>query len=450
MIKKRILLVNPHENIAREQEIAPSGALLLLGTLLLNRGHKVKIIHLASDKISYNQLKIELKEFIPDFLGLSVNTFQVKSAKECARICKELSKNITIIAGGPHPSALKLEFLNQYPDFDIVVAGEGENSLIEIVEGSNLGQIPGICYKNKVNPPREYIANLDELPFPDKNLIGSLSKYSGIEPIAAKPQIYIMASRGCPYQCIFCNKSIWGSQTRFKSPQRVVEEVLWYKNNFGAKEVYFQDDTFNLNRGWATEIMERIISSGLNNDITFRTPFRANESLVDLNLLKLAKKANFWAIFYGVENGSQVILDKIKKGLKLEEIERAFKLTHEAGLKTIASFMIGNIGENWSTFHSSLNFKRRLNPSYCGFSLAIPFPGTEFHAQAKKSGHLLDENFESYTPSHCVIRTNQLTPLELKIMSFYGYGLSVLANKNINPNRAKRLAKQLFTGKLFK
>lgn len=257
--------------------------------------------------------------------------------------------------------------------------------------------------------------NLDYIPLPNLDLVDfNKNKFKGTEPVDARPTMYIMASRGCPFQCIFCNKSIWGYNTRFRKPELIIKEIKWLYEKYGVKDIFFQDDTFNLNRKWAEQIFSLIIKNGLNKDIIYRTPVRANERLIDRKLLKLAKKAGFRYIFYGVESGNQKMLDSMKKSLTVSEIKRAFKLTHSVGIKTIASFIIGLPGENKKTIEDTIKLWEELSPYLSGCSFATPLPGTELERVLVKNRHLLDSNYDHYGLGACVVRTNELTKKDLE------------------------------------
>lgn len=420
MKTKNILLVYPPQNVFCTKNMYPSGALLLIGTMCYNRGHNVKIVDMATDKIGIAQLKNIVLSFAPDIVGITVNTFQTKFTKEVTKAVKEVNENIITIAGGPHPSSLGLSFLNEFPHVDISVVGEGEFSFLEIVDGVDLKEIKGICYDGHVNDYRALATNLDHIPLSNLSLIEDINKYIGIS--GNGHSMFIMASRGCPFNCTFCNKSVFGNKVRFRTPTKIIEEIKWLNEQYGISEIYFQDDTFNLNRKWTEEILNLIIDNKLNTGITYLAPFRANEKLVDERLLQLAKEANFVCIFYGVESGNQEMLNRMQKALTINEIKRAFVLTHKHGIKTIASFIIGLPGETSETFKDTLNLWRELKPSYSGFTLATPFPNTEFERIVRSKGHLFCVDYDKYRCGGSYVRTNDLTRIELEYYS----GIAIL------------------------
>ncbi|MFA6431796.1 MAG: radical SAM protein [Candidatus Margulisiibacteriota bacterium] len=418
-INKKILLINPLSNdLSDRYEIYPSGALILIGTILNDRGYNVKIIHMLADRVGMADINKLITDFQPAVVGITMNTFQTKSAREISRSVKQLDENIVTIVGGPHPSALKLRILEEFPDVDIVVVGEGEEAFLEVVENKKLNEIKGIGFRiygeKRLNEPRP-LANIDDLPLPNLDLI-DLSRFKGAEPVGAYPTMFIMASRGCPFQCVYCNKSVFGNSVRFRDPKSIIKEIKWLHEKYGVKEIFFQDDTFNLDRKWCEEILDLIIINGLNKRIIFKAPFRANHNLVDEKLLNLVKKAGFRTIFYGVESGNQQMLDNMKKGLNLKEIKRAFALTHKAGLMTIGAFIIGLPGENRKTVEDTFNFWKELRPYHCGLSPAIPLPGTEFEEVVIKKGQLLADSYDDYSPSKFLVRTDELTKNELETL----------------------------------
>jgi radical SAM superfamily enzyme YgiQ (UPF0313 family) len=420
---KNILLINPLENLTKQCGSYPSGALILLGTMAQNLGHNIKIVHMGADKVGSAELKNIILTFKPDVAGITMNTFQTKNTKAITKIIKEVNKNILVVIGGPHPSALTLRIFDDFPDVDVVIVGEGEHIFLEIIEGKDLEEIKGICYKDKMNEPqmnelRSPAENLDYIPLPNLDLVDfNENKFSGVEPVGALPSMYIMGSRGCPFQCIYCNKSIWGYRTRFRKPELIIEEIKWLHDKYGVREIFFQDDTFNLNRKWAERVFNLLIENGLNKDIVFKTSFRANKELVDRELLELAKKAGFWLIFYGVESGNQGILNGMKKALAIKEIKRAFELTHSVGLKTIASFIIGLPGETKKTIQDTFNLWRELNPYVAGCSFATPLPATELERILIEKGYLLDSNYDHYGLGVCVVCTDELSKEDLE---YYG------------------------------
>lgn len=396
------MLINPEYNWPVKEEMYPSGALLLLGTMLKQRGHTVKLVHMVADRVNVTRLVDIIKEFKPEMVGITMTTFQAKSARGISQAIKETAPDTIIIVGGTHVSALKRESLGADKHIDIAIVGEGEHIFVDIVEG-------GRYYSNLITAERE--ENLDFIPLPDLSLI-NIRKFKGSPPFGPHPGMFVMASRGCPFQCTFCSKSVFGNKVRYRKPEAVVDEIEYLHKDWGIREVFLQDDTFNLKRDWCEEILRGIIRRGLNRRTVFRAPCRANEKLVDLDLLKLMRQAGFWLIFYGVESGNQGMLDRMKKGLTLNEIRQAFNLTHEARIKTEAAFIVGLPGETEDTFGDTFEFCKELRPFWVGFSIATPFPGTSLFEEVREQ--VQDIRFEEYTPSAIYYSTDGLSKDDIR------------------------------------
>ncbi len=382
----------------------PNGALLLLGTILENEGHTVKVIHMMADGVNLKQLAGIVKDFDPEIVGITAITFQSRTLRETSKAVKDTNNSIVVVAGGSHISALismGYSVALDYPDIDYFVRGEGEYMLGDLINQKVLPKIINAKPSGKLTIPP---VNL--------GLVG-MDRYSGAYPPGPRPGMFVMGSRGCPYRCSFCSRSVFGNTVRYREPVAVVDDAERLAKDWGIKEIFFQDDTFNLNRKWAEEILRLIIKRKLNKKLCFRTPCRVNENLIDLDLLDMMKEAGFWLIFYGVESGSQIMLDRMNKGTTLDEIKRAFKLTQEAGIKAEASFIVGLPGETADTIQDSIKLYKEIKPDWGGFTRAIPFPGTELYKEAKQSGHLLIDSLDDIEVDKVMCRTEALTGDEI-------------------------------------
>ncbi|MCK4795634.1 MAG: radical SAM protein [Desulfobacteraceae bacterium] len=394
MARLRILLVQPRYNYVRNFAEAPSGALLILGTLAENAGHEVKIRHLDIDK---EPITVELEEFKPDILGITVNTLQVKSARITARQARAVSRDIKIVVGGPHAAFWDGEA-------DEVVIGEGENRWLEIL-GENT-----------------WVKRLDDIPQLNYGLVNP-DKFCGHPPAWVKPAMVVMASRGCPYNCVFCNTPVyWGKKVRYRSPELVVEEIEYLHKKHGVKEVSFQDDTFNLNHEWAMEIFEGLTRKGLNREVLLRITSRVSEKLVTREFLDFARRAGVWQIFYGIESGSQYMLDRMKKGITVEEIKRAIRMTKEAGIFAYCSFVVGLPGETWETLKETERLINEIRPSSFNWAYGCPFPNTEFDKEVTSKGQKLEIDYEEYGYGKVIARTDALSFEDLA--SFKGFSIN--------------------------
>lgn len=388
----KILLIAPQLNSGRYVPETPSRALLILGTLAQQRGHEVKIIH--ADLMN-GHIADELAVFKPEVVGITCNTFQVKSARFIAQYAKASGGKVVI--GGPHASSW-----NKVP-VDHTVFGEGENAWLELI-----GEKPDI-------------QSIDDIPIPNYDLV-SLDRFCGVAPVGILPAMAIMASRGCPFQCTFCNTPIfWGKNVRYRNPISVVDEVELLHKRYGINEIFFQDDTFNLNHEWASQIFNEIIRRELNKEMLFKLDCRVNEKLITKEFLGLAYKAGVWNIFYGIESGSQEMLDRMKKGITLAEIKRAIKMTHETHIQTQCSFIVGMPGETIKTLQQTDALISEIRPTRYGWAFFCPFPNTEATKEviAKEYIKQMDYADYGYGKVHC--RTDALSYEDFEAFQGFSY-----------------------------
>jgi radical SAM superfamily enzyme YgiQ (UPF0313 family) len=307
----------------------------------------------------------------------------ISTAMSIARHLKQATPDLTIILGGAHATLLPDETLATTPEIDIIVRGEGEETIIELLQALEdkqpLDNISGISYRanGKVlsTATRTTNIDMDSLPFPAYHLL-PWQKYKPHPPHGlASPFAAIVTSRGCPYHCAYCSKPVFGSKFRAQSPERVVEEVAYLQEKFGVKEVAFYDDVFTLDKKRAHAIAEAIIRKGIK--IFWTCEARVN--LVDKDLLRHMKLAGCYAIAYGIESASPEILQSLHKDITLEQVEEAVRSSREAGLQVIGYLMLGSPGETPETIRQTIEFAKKLKIDFAQFSVTTPFPATELY-----------------------------------------------------------------------
>jgi radical SAM superfamily enzyme YgiQ (UPF0313 family) len=342
--------------------------------------------------VDANALRLQPTDVVPlvnkaQIVGLTAVTPTISNATSIARHLKEANPKLTIILGGAHATLLPEDTLARTPEIDIVVRGEGEETIINLVQAIEsekpLDNIPGINYRRNselVSTTSRYDnVDLDSLPFLAYHLL-PWQKYKPHPPHGrVLPFAAIVTSRGCPYRCAYCSKPIFGNKFRGQSPERVLEEIIYIKDKFGIREIAFYDDIFTLNKKRAIEIADGMLSKDLNMQWTCET--RVN--LVDKELLQKIKQAGCYAIAYGIESASPEILQNISKDISLEQVEKAVRISREAGLETIGYFMIGSPGETPETIDKTIQFAKKLKLDFAQFSVTMPFPGTELYKMLK-------------------------------------------------------------------
>lgn len=259
----------------------------------------------------------------------------------------------------------------------------------------NLASLPGISYRSRVdgsikhNPDAEYITDLDEIPLASDFIKRHLDYRDYFFAAAEYPEIQIFTGRGCPCRCNFCvyPQTMHGHGYRLRSPQNVVEEFRYIAENFpDVKEIVIEDDTFTINRKRVTEICELLIENGLSK--RFRWLCNARVNTLDLDTMKLMKRAGCRLVIPGIESGTQEILDNIKKGTTIREIREYIKNTKKAGLLVHACYMVGNQGETRETMQKTLKLALELNTDTAQFFPLIPYPGTEAYEWNKARGYI--------------------------------------------------------------
>lgn len=374
----KTILVNPPQNTNYPQ---PPLGLASIAAILEAIEYKVEILDLNVVGLSMSEIVKKVRNV--DVICITAMTPTINSAINIARSIKEDRPDSTIIMGGCHVTLLPEETLTNVPEVDLIVRGEGEESILEVFKaidtGSDMKNIKGITYRRngriRSTPLRSPISDLDALPFPSYHLL-PLKKYKPHSPHGRKlPFMAMITSRGCPFRCIYCSKPVFGSKFRAQSPKRTVDEIIHLKEKFGVEEIMFYDDVFTLDRKRVIQLTQELNERGL--DIPWSCETGVN--LVDSELLKEMKKAGCYMISFGVESGSQKILNNLRKKISLNQAERAFKMSHDAGIQSVGYFMIGSPGETHTTIKQTIDFAKKLEADFAQFSVTTPFPGTDLY-----------------------------------------------------------------------
>src|SRR3989344_9677800 len=408
--KKKVLLVESSDRDfykdAKVKEVVPNGASLTLATIaasILEAGHDVQVIDLGNFINPNTALKEKLESYKPDAIGVTASTPLFGKAVEVVQVAKNFNDKIIAIAGGPHVSGYPKESLEK-SKLDVAVLGEGDLTIVDILKDLSFSKIKGIAYKDKkgnviINEPRLLIENLDEIPLPAWHLF-DISKCV-VPKFAARhsPVGWLESSRGCPYGCIYCTKSIFQRTFRVKSVERVISEIEHLKK-FGFKEFHIADDCFTMDMKRAEEICDEIIKRKLNVPWVALTGVRVDR--VDGNLLRKMKDAGCYRLFFGIESGNQGILKRIKKNINLEQVRGAVKMANDAGIEAWGSFMICLPGETEKTMQDTIDFAKSLDLDMAKVTITIPLPATELYNEYVNKGLMLNEDwskFNMYTPA---------------------------------------------------
>ena len=338
---------------------------------------------------------------------------------------KDLFPRSFVVLMGTHPTALPKETMELNDKIDGIAKGEADYIIrdlaIALRDGTPLSDVRGLVYRNKkeiiVNEEMPLITNVDEIPWAAKLIKQFLDPKDYFFAAAEYPEIQIFTGRGCPARCYFCvyPQTIHGHQYRVRSAQNVADEFEYIVNNFpDVKEVVIEDDTFTINRNRTQDICKLLIEKGINKKIKWLCNARVN---LDYDTMVLMKQAGCSLIIPGIESGSQELLNNMKKGTTIKQIEEYVKNAKKAGLLIHACYMVGNKGETRETMEQTLKFAIKLDTDTAQFYTLHPYPGTEAYNWAVEAGYLKNDNFENWIKEdgthNCVINLDNISAKEL-------------------------------------
>ncbi|MGD9208984.1 MAG: radical SAM protein, partial [Syntrophobacterales bacterium] len=364
---------------------------LSAAAVMRERGHEVFYIDCQAEGVTLPQLFEKVKAIVPDLVVMYVEQIKVNVDLEITKELKN-SLDLEVVFVGPFVTPLDHEVMTLSPHLDFVIRGEYEYALADLADGigdgNSLKEIPGITWRDGdavsrgASPHR--LTDLDSLPIPAYDLIDFNNYTESV--FIYHPAAAMATSRGCPYKCIYC----WFPQTMYshrwvaQSPERMYEEVRYMVERFGVREIKIDDDTFEIDRQRVVEFCELLIR----NNVKVAWAPQCRPDLVDEELLRLMKRAGCIRILWGCESASQEVLDKMKKGFKVADIERATRLSQKLGIEALNCFMLGFPWDTEETIQETIEFAYKLNAEFTQFAIPTPLPGTEFYQLAREQGYI--------------------------------------------------------------
>jgi len=404
--------------------------LALCAGILEKENIQVKLIDCIVKNINSNSLKKQIAEFSPDLIILNTSTPSIESDLSIAKLAKEILPQVKVGALGIHVSALPKDCFHLSLELDYCIRGEPEFIVKDLSLGKSLEVIQGLSYRRngKIihNPAREFISNLDELPFPSWHLLDP-SDYC--MPFKNVPFLLVATSRGCPYKCTFCaDKAFYGTKLRLRSPQRIVDELEWVKEKFGVEEFLFWSESFTINNHFVLEVCQEILSRRLK--VAWVCNSRVDN--VNLALLQKMKEAGCWMIGYGVESGNQQILDSVKKGTTLNQTKKAVQWAKEAGLEVTGHCILGLPGETEETIKQTIDFTIELDLDFAQFYCAVPFPGSELYHQARQQNWINTTQWTKFEQNFSILDLPTITADRIMELRRYAFKKFYLRKKLIS------------------
>ncbi len=403
MVQKTLFLIYPPSPVLNREDRCqqptkellvipplPPSDLMYLAAVAEKAGLQAKI----HDYSQGGDLIEDLKEFQPDYLLINAATPTLEHDLLSLKVAKEIVSDVVTIAKGAAFLTLAKEVLENHKELDMVIFGEAEETLREILEEKPKNEILGLYYRDDLlinfTGVRPFIENLDEIPFPARHLVDN-TIYR--RPDNNKVQAVIKVSRGCPFHCFFCLATpVSGAKVRRRSVENIIAELKECVEKYNITNFLFWSDIFNIDKEWTLNLCNTIIESGLK--ITWSANTRADTA--DLEMAQMMYKSGCRLVSIGVESGSQYMLEKMGKKITLEDVRRTVKTFKKAKIRIYNYFVIGLPWESEETAEETIKLAIELNSDFISFYTATPLPGSRFYDYAK-ANNLFDKNtsFES-------------------------------------------------------
>jgi len=392
----KILFIHPpltgEERYGKFKEVGsylPPLGLCYIAAVLEKQNIDVQIIDGLGENLSIDDICNMAKRYSPDYVGITIASIAYSCATVLAGTLKKELGDIPVIVGGPHVTIFREKALDS-PHFDYGVIGEGEVTFLELIEAlnknQNVSRIDGILYKKRneifKTSSRPFINNLDELPLPARHLLPPLTIYRPTAMVYKKfPVTTMITSRGCPYNCIFCNR-IFGKYYRFNSAEYVVREMEILVKKFGIKEITFYEDNFPVNKKRVFKICALIKERQLN----VRWSCSANVNTLNKEMLMAMKEAGCWLVSIGIESGNEEVLKFIRKDISPLKVKQVAQWASEIGIQLRGYFMIGHPIDTKKTIRQTIDFSKSLRLYTVNFCLQYLVPGSELYEIAPLYG----------------------------------------------------------------
>jgi anaerobic magnesium-protoporphyrin IX monomethyl ester cyclase len=440
MRRASVVLVEPpyvcwdrrRDRVRQGEEEIPGIGTLVLAAVLRQHGHRVAIVDGKRTGTPIEDVARQVTALAPDHVGLSATTISIHNAARIASRVKSLVPGAVVTVGGPHVSAVPERTLAAFPGFDYGVVGEGERPYPELIarlaDGADPGTIPGLVWREdaqvRANPRAAYLDGdeLDRLPEPAWDLASDfpLRFQPNVFNYRATPVASVVTSRGCPFSCTFCDRSTSGRKGRFHGVDYVVA-MCRRLERLGVRHILFYDDLFTVSRRRIEELCERFLAEGFR----FTWSCNSHPNLLDPEHLRLMRRAGCWQIAYGIESGSQRVLDVVKHEVRIPRMLETLRETRAAGIRVKGLLMMAHPTEAEDSLRDTVEFLRTAPLDLAQVTKFTPYPGTPSYATIRDHG-TFDENWEQMNAMNWVFVPHGLTPetlerwFRLAYRGFYG------------------------------
>jgi anaerobic magnesium-protoporphyrin IX monomethyl ester cyclase len=425
----RALFIEPPKDIwfVMGEYLPPPYGIIQLAAYLERevKNVEIELLDCNAEKVDWKKMEERIAAFNPDVVACAslatCNTYAVVKTLETA---KRMAPKALTVTGGQHFTATAQDSLQRYPEIDVIVRNEGEQTLVELVSAQQQGvgfqNIQGVSFRNGAeiihNLSRPLIANLEDLPYPGYHLVkGNMHKYH-FSAMSGKraPYALIEGARGCNHQCTFCTQwRHWQACWRLKSAKRIADEMAYCSREFGSEMIWLTDDNFGAGQR-PKEIAEEIIAKQLPDDASWFVQARCDDIIRNKDTLPLLAKSGLSWVLLGVENSNPATLDYFKKGITPNDAKTAVRLLRDNGIFAHAMVIIGNRKETYQSILQLREFANDLDPDFIMFGILTPFPGTEVYAEAERNGWIEDQNWSHYDMIHAIMPTETLSTQQVQ------------------------------------
>ncbi|HEY6837558.1 MAG TPA: radical SAM protein [Geobacteraceae bacterium] len=399
----KVLFVHPRgknwlgemKDISSIFNIMPPHGVMSIAAYLEQRGMEASILDCYARPLPHDEIVAEIVRQSPDVVGFSCTTSSFLEGYEIAERLRERLPRAKIVFGGAHACSVGVTLLDRFPAIDFLVIGEGEQSFYELLSAgfSHPETIPGIGHrkdgKGELSMVRHNIEDLDSLPFPAYHrLTGFPQRYN--LPLFSYPRFpntSIISSRGCPYQCSYCDRSVFSRGFRFNSPEYIMEHLHFLHRDFGIRHVFFYDDLFTFDRSRVERLCELMEQKRL--PVTYNCIARLEH--VDKELVALLKRSGCWQVNFGIESGDPDVVKKHRKFYGLDEVGRKLQMVKDADLRVKGLFMIGLPGESEETIRRTIDYALTLPLDEINVTKFTPFPGAPVYASIREHGEFTED-----------------------------------------------------------
>jgi len=462
----RILFVEPPKDFwfVMGEYLPPPVGILALAAYLEKKNDRldIEVLDCQAEQLDWDGLRRRIESIRPDVICPSgMATCNAYAVVRTTEIAKDVDPRIVTVVGGQHFTALAEESLQTYPQIDVVVRGEGEETLVELIQalsdGRPLASVRGVSFRHdgKVihNLDRPLIENLDDLPFPGYHFVAKNMKRYHFTMMAGPNTGYALleGARGCAYRCTFCSQwKHWSGRWRFKSARRIADEMEHCYREYGSKFLWLTDDNFDL--GVRTEdLCNEITKKGIADDITWFVQARCDDVVSHEDLVpKMRKAGNMWMLL-GVERHDQGSLERFRKGSKPSDAKGAISILKKNDIFSHGMFIIGERKDSHESIRQLQEFTADIDPGLSIFTVLTPFPGTELYDNAKQNGWIEDTNWAHYDMIHAIMPTEHLSRDEVQeelydtYRQYYG-SMRRRISGLFSPNRLKRTTYRYLAG----